>query len=84
MVNTAKINPVDDELGWMIRIGEGAKEMRFHGDEALTVAGKVLPRVNRGGGRKGTVQDAVELIEEVGDSPRSSGGSPAPPRRGNG
>lgn len=68
VVNTARINPVDDDLGWMIRIGEGAKEMRFHGAEALEVAGKVLPRVNRGGGRKGTVQDAVELIEEVGDS----------------
>ena len=37
------------------------------GDEAMKVAAKLMPTVNRFGGSKRDVQDAVGLLEEVGD-----------------
>jgi hypothetical protein len=40
------------------------------GDEAMKVAARLLPVVNRFGGSKATVQDAVGLLEEVGDPAR--------------
>ena len=37
------------------------------GDEARKVAARLMPTVNRFGGSRATVQDAVGLLEEVGD-----------------
>ena len=37
------------------------------GDDAMKVAAKLMPTVNRFGGSKGDVRDAVGLLEEVGD-----------------
>ncbi len=43
---------------------------RFTGPEAERIASIVLPKVNRFGGRKSEVADAVRQIEELGDSER--------------
>jgi hypothetical protein len=38
------------------------------GDAALKLAAQLLPRINRVGGRRSTVADAVEVLERAGDS----------------
>jgi hypothetical protein len=42
-----------------------ASHTRLQGEGALRITGQVMARVNRRGGRKQTVQDAVRRIEEV-------------------
>ena len=37
------------------------------GDDAMKAAARLLPTVNRFGGSRGQVQDAVSLLEEIGD-----------------
>jgi hypothetical protein len=43
---------------------------RLAGDGALRITGQVMARVNRRGGKKQTVQDAVRRIEETGHPER--------------
>jgi hypothetical protein len=46
----------------------GARELTvLSGDDALRAAGQLLPKLNAAGARAPQVQDAVRLIEEVGD-----------------
>lgn len=41
----------------------------LRGDDAMRVAARLLPAINRFGGRRDEVRDAVELFEEVGSNP---------------
>lgn len=56
----------DDDQGWGIRVKKGKREPEYTGEEARRVAARLLPRINAGGGRRSTVQDAVTRIEEAG------------------
>ena len=51
---------------WAFVLGKKKKEHRFEGEEARRVAGVVVSRINRAGARKGAVQDAVRLLDELG------------------
>lgn len=54
------------EMAWR---QEGKNEigtLRLEGDEALPLLRRTLPKVNRGGARPSTVQEGVQLIDEVG------------------
>ena len=63
------ITPADDGvLGLDLRFKNGSA--RFTGPEAERIASIVLPKVNRFGGRKSDVADAVRQIEDLGDSER--------------
>ena len=58
----------DGTLNLDLRFKNGSA--RFTGPEAERIASIVLPNVNRFGGRKSEVADAVRQIEELGDSER--------------
>lgn len=58
----------DGSLGLDLRFKNGSA--RFSGAEAERIAAIILPKVNRFGGRKADVSDAVRLIEYLGDSER--------------
>ena len=51
---------------WTFVLGKKKKEHRWEGEEARRVAGVVVSRINRVGARKGAVQDAVRLLDELG------------------
>jgi hypothetical protein len=61
-----RLFPTEDDQGWGIRIKKGKREPEYTGEEARRVAARLLPRINSGGGRRSTVQDAVARIEESG------------------
>jgi hypothetical protein len=52
----------------LLRFKHGAEE--FTGPEAERVASIILPKVNRWGGKKAEIADAVQQIEGAGDSER--------------
>ena len=58
----------DGTLGVDLRFKNGSA--RFSGPEAERIASIILPKVNRFGGRKADVADAVRQIENLGDSAR--------------
>jgi hypothetical protein len=65
--------------GWRLRVKHspvGDKPRRFHGsdpsrlftgEEATRIAAQLLPRVNRTGGRRSAVAEAVAVLERAGD-----------------
>jgi hypothetical protein len=77
----------DDPLGWRLSVphlrretpvghflsdpGEFAPRIAFTGERAIETARRILPHVNREGARRGTVADAVRVLEESGDSART-------------
>ena len=85
-LKTVSLVPSEDALGWSLALwsprpipsapGEShASHWSFStivisGDEAVSAAGKILPQINAQGARKGEVQSAVRLIEDVGDGQR--------------
>ncbi|MEP7346322.1 MAG: hypothetical protein ABI877_13715 [Gemmatimonadaceae bacterium] len=58
----------DGTLGLQLRFKNGSAH--FSGPEAERIASIILPKVNRYGGRKTDVADAVRQIEDRGDSAR--------------
>jgi hypothetical protein len=67
-----------DEGGWVLNLsydpGSGFRRgtrayqmVEVRGDQALRIAGQVLPKINEKGARPAQVQDAVRLIEQSGD-----------------
>jgi hypothetical protein len=50
--------------GWAVGVPNRKKMWHFEDDEALRVMGQLLPQVNRFGGTKDQVRDAVRLLEE--------------------
>jgi hypothetical protein len=61
-----KIISAGEDEDWIIEMKKGKKKMRWEGEEALQMANRILPRVNRSGARKADVQDAVQEIEVAG------------------
>jgi hypothetical protein len=55
----------DDE--WVLEIKRGKKlKKRWEGEEAVKVATRIIPAINRMGAGKGVVQEAVKEIEDAG------------------
>lgn len=61
-----RLRPPDDSGGFRLQVRKGKKKEWFEGQEAERMAGLILPRMNRSGGKKQTVQDAVSEIEHLG------------------
>jgi hypothetical protein len=60
---TVRLRPSGDGPGFRLSVLKGRKQEWFAGDQAERFASQVVPKVNRAGGRKRTVQSAVEEIE---------------------
>lgn len=58
-----RLRPPSDGEGFRLQVRKGKRMEWFAGDEAERLAGRILPRMNRRGARRGTVQDAVSEIE---------------------
>ena len=79
-LGTSRLLATDGGEGWALELrhapgwrggrSKGSRTWILDGEEALPVAGKLMARVNRTGGRKSTIQTAVERIEEAGHSAR--------------
>jgi len=61
-----RLRPSDDGDGYRLEVRKGKKKEWFEGAEAERLTGIIIPRMNRRGGKKQTVQDAVGQIEELG------------------
>ena len=57
----------DDGGPLQLRLESVAGTHVLIGDDAMKAAARLLPTVNRFGGSRGQVQDAVSLLEEIGD-----------------
>ncbi len=65
-----RIRPSDDENGFRVQVRKRKKTTWHDGDEGRRFAGAILPRINAAGGRKDTVQVAVDKIESSGHPER--------------
>ena len=75
-LNSSRLVSAPDDLGWALSLDHatGWKRGRtrqvttaiISGEEAMQVAGRLMARVNRTGGSKRTVRDAVQRIETSG------------------
>ena len=82
-LDKVKILSAGEDDGWVIEIKRGKLDRHWEGEEAVEVATRLIPGINRMGANKGVVQDAVREIEEAGHpmeflkrlSPESSNGS---------
>ncbi len=75
---TIERNP-DEPGGWRLRVKHSRPEWKSHtfealdpvtvisGERARLLATQLLPRINRIGGRRSTVAEAVEVLERAGD-----------------
>lgn len=63
-----RLRPAND--GFRLSILKGKKQQWFEGAEAERFASQIIPKLNRTGGRKPTVQDAVQQIETAGHPER--------------
>jgi hypothetical protein len=61
-----KILSAGESDDWVMEVKKGKKELRWEGEEAVAMATKLIPRINRSGARRSTVQVAVKEIEEAG------------------
>jgi len=61
-----RLLPEGDGEEWVLTLGQKKKFEVFRGEEARRIAGIVVPRMNRSGGRSTQVQDAVRQIEDSG------------------
>jgi hypothetical protein len=65
-LDKAKILSAGEDDEWVIEIKRGRLDRRWEGADALRVANRIIPSINRSGAGKGVVQDAVKEIEEAG------------------
>jgi hypothetical protein len=65
-LGAAKLRPRDD--GWQLEVFHKEGSEILTGREAVEALGIILPRVNRSGGRKSVVRDAVRELEEAGSA----------------
>ena len=63
---STRLRPTDHEHGFRLAILKGDKQEWFEGAEAERFASQIIPRMNRMGGKKCTVQAAVSEIEHHG------------------
>jgi hypothetical protein len=62
----AKILGAGEEDEWVVEIKRGKLDRRWEGGEAVRVANRIIPGINRMGAGKAVVQEAVREIEEAG------------------
>jgi len=62
----AKLLSTGEDDEWIVEIKRGKLDKRWEGTDALRVANRIIPGINRSGAGKGVVQDAVHEIEEAG------------------
>ncbi len=65
-LESARILAAGADEDWVIQIKRGSLNRRWEGAEALQLASRIVPAINRSGARKATVQEAVREIEEAG------------------
>jgi len=65
-LKTLRLLPGESGDDWVLTLQPKKKLEVFEGEEARRIAGIVVPRMNRGGGRTSQVQDAVQAIERSG------------------
>jgi hypothetical protein len=78
-LDAARIEPEGDD-DWSLRLRraperrlsmfKGKDEERIQGPDAIFLAGRILPTVNRRGGAKRTVEESVAYLERAGDPER--------------
>lgn len=62
----AKILGAGEEDEWIVEIKRGKLDRRWEGEDAVRVANRIIPGINRMGAGKAVVQEAVREIEEAG------------------
>jgi hypothetical protein len=65
-VEATRILPGEGGDGWALQIKKGRLDRTWEGPEAVQMAGRIFPAINRSGARRATVQEAVREIEEAG------------------
>lgn len=63
-----RIRAAGDGPGFRLQVRKGKDLRWFDGEEAERHIGRIMPRINRMGGKKNAVQDAVHAIERFGHS----------------
>ena len=61
-----RLRTATDGDGFDLEVRKGRKKEWFHGEEAERLAGQIVPKMNRMGGKRSTVQSAVAEIERYG------------------
>ena len=61
-----RLRPAEDEHRFRLSVLKRSKQEWFEGAEAERFAGQIIPKLNRMGGKRRTVQDAVSEIEHHG------------------
>jgi len=61
-----RIRPADEDGGFRLQVRRGKAKRWFEGEEAERHIGLIMPKINRRGGKKRAVQEAVDQIEDFG------------------
>lgn len=62
-LRSMRLLPDEDESGFMVEMRKGIRKVGFRGDDARRVAAALVPRLNKQGGSRRSVQRAVKEIE---------------------
>jgi hypothetical protein len=65
-LDKAKIISAGEGSDWVIELKRGRLDRRWEGEDAVKMANRIIPAINRAGARKSVVQEAVREIEEAG------------------
>ncbi|MYH50657.1 MAG: hypothetical protein F4151_14320 [Gammaproteobacteria bacterium] len=65
-LRSMRLLPDEDELGFLVEVKKGIRKAAFRGEDARRVAAALVPRLNREGGSRRSVQRAVKEIEAAG------------------
>lgn len=65
-LDKARIVAAGEDDHWVIELKRGKVDRRWEGEDAVRMANRIIPAINRAGARKTVVQEAVREIEEAG------------------
>ncbi|MDE0356988.1 MAG: hypothetical protein OXN92_04500 [Gammaproteobacteria bacterium] len=65
-LRSMRLLPDEDESGFMVELKRGIRKAVFRGEDARRVAAALVPRLNKQGGSRRSVQRAVKEIETAG------------------
>ena len=69
-LRSMRLLPGEDESGFMVEVMKGSRRAGFRGEDARRVAAALVPRLNKQGGSRRSVQRAVKEIESAGHPER--------------
>ena len=69
-LRSMRLLPDEDESGFMVEVKKGRRRAGFRGEDARRVAAALVPRLNKQGGSRRSVQRAVKEIESAGHPER--------------